>query len=302
MLYLFRQFLALADAHSYIKASEILHISQPALSKNIRKLEEYYNCQLIERSRHGCSLTEYGSILYNHAVHIEQELRQLETELERTRKRTQGRLTVGFGLLWQMIYATDIFLSLKRKQSEEISIISKNGSCEDMTVELLNGTCDLYLGKLPEEKDNRLVTIPILQTRNAVFAHRSHPSVRSDGSPVPLEELYESQWAVLGSMEDLLLCDIPSNLKHHLENRTLGFISSIHIMLGILQKGEDLIILPRHVGERFAAFDIVEVKVSGVPFTPFISGLTYRREMEQNRYLQQLVSMIQELLHAQPPS
>ena len=63
-LELYRIFKIVADEENLTKASEILHISQPAVTKHIKNLENELNVQLFKRSKYGMILNENGKKLY----------------------------------------------------------------------------------------------------------------------------------------------------------------------------------------------------------------------------------------------
>lgn len=63
-LELYRIFTIVANEESLTRASNILHISQPAVTKHIKKLENELNVKLFQRSKHGMILTDNGKKLY----------------------------------------------------------------------------------------------------------------------------------------------------------------------------------------------------------------------------------------------
>ncbi len=65
-LELYRIFKIVADEENITKASEILHISQPAVTKHIRNLEQELNVKLFNRTKYGMALTDDGRKLYSH--------------------------------------------------------------------------------------------------------------------------------------------------------------------------------------------------------------------------------------------
>lgn len=65
-LELYRIFKIVADEENLTKASEILHISQPAVTKHIKNLENELNVELFKRSKYGMILNENGRKLYLH--------------------------------------------------------------------------------------------------------------------------------------------------------------------------------------------------------------------------------------------
>lgn len=64
-LELYRIFKIVADEENLTKASEILHISQPAVTKHIKNLEDELGVQLFKRSKYGMILNENGHKLYS---------------------------------------------------------------------------------------------------------------------------------------------------------------------------------------------------------------------------------------------
>ena len=65
-LSLYKIFYTVAQEKNISRASQELYISQPAISKSIRKLEESLGVTLFVRSSRGVRLTEEGSLLYEH--------------------------------------------------------------------------------------------------------------------------------------------------------------------------------------------------------------------------------------------
>ncbi len=65
-----RVFCTVAETKSFSKASEIIHLTQPAVSLQIQALEEIYETKLFDRSNNKVSLTRAGELLYDHAKEI----------------------------------------------------------------------------------------------------------------------------------------------------------------------------------------------------------------------------------------
>ncbi|WP_164066567.1 LysR family transcriptional regulator, partial [Serratia marcescens] len=61
------QLIALAEEGTFVAAAERSHLSQPALSRSIRKLEQELGVRLFERDRHGAVLTPAGRRLLDRA-------------------------------------------------------------------------------------------------------------------------------------------------------------------------------------------------------------------------------------------
>lgn len=65
-----KYFVKIVDTGSLTRASEVLHIAQPALSQQIATLEGEFNQQLLIRTKRGVSPTDAGQVLYQHATSI----------------------------------------------------------------------------------------------------------------------------------------------------------------------------------------------------------------------------------------
>jgi LysR family nitrogen assimilation transcriptional regulator len=76
-----RYFQTVAECGSYSRGAELLRISQPAVSRQIGKLEEEIGASLFRRHAHGVSLTEAGQVLLTHCHAALRELEQARTEI-----------------------------------------------------------------------------------------------------------------------------------------------------------------------------------------------------------------------------
>lgn len=61
-------FLTVARLHSYTLAAQALHITQPAVTQHIRKLEAHYACRLVDFTGHQLALTQAGQLLFRYAT------------------------------------------------------------------------------------------------------------------------------------------------------------------------------------------------------------------------------------------
>ncbi len=90
-----RYFVKVVELGNVTRASEVLHIAQPAISQQIRNLEQELGMQLLERSVHGVAPTAAGQTLYRHATDL---LRQADGTRELLRQDAevpQGKVSVG---------------------------------------------------------------------------------------------------------------------------------------------------------------------------------------------------------------
>ncbi|MEM6618392.1 MAG: LysR family transcriptional regulator [Pseudomonadota bacterium] len=99
-----RIFHAVADAGSLTHAGETLHLSQSAVSRQIRALEESLDATLFHRHARGLILTEQGELLFDATKAMSRTLDSTEARIRDSADEVFGELrvttTVGFGTLW----------------------------------------------------------------------------------------------------------------------------------------------------------------------------------------------------------
>ena len=99
-----RIFHAVADAGSLTHAGEVLNLSQSAVSRQIRALEESLNATLFHRHARGLILTEQGELLFDATSAMNKRLDAASARIKDSEEEVFGELrvttTTGFGLMW----------------------------------------------------------------------------------------------------------------------------------------------------------------------------------------------------------
>jgi len=99
-----RIFHAVADAGSLTHAGDVLHLSQSAVSRQIRSLEDELNATLFHRYARGLILTEQGELLFDATRHMAKRLDAAAARIRDSEEEVFGELrvttTIGFGSLW----------------------------------------------------------------------------------------------------------------------------------------------------------------------------------------------------------
>src|SRR5262245_60909299 len=93
-----RSFLILAEQSHFGRTARLLNLSQPALTKQIRRLEEDLGGALFVRSRHGTQLTSLGRLFQVEARDVIVDWDDLLAHTRRIACGEAGRLRLGFGM------------------------------------------------------------------------------------------------------------------------------------------------------------------------------------------------------------
>lgn len=90
-----RYFATIAELGSFTKAAARLHIAQPALSRQVRQLEESLGLELLLRQGRRIRLTEAGEALVRHARTIQRDFERLVEDMQARKDTPTGRVTFG---------------------------------------------------------------------------------------------------------------------------------------------------------------------------------------------------------------
>jgi DNA-binding transcriptional LysR family regulator len=91
-----RYFVAVAEELHFSRAAERLHVVQPAVSEQVRKLEEELGMRLLNRTKRSVSLTEAGAGLLTQARRVLQQVEAARLAVHDARDRAASRLSIGY--------------------------------------------------------------------------------------------------------------------------------------------------------------------------------------------------------------
>jgi DNA-binding transcriptional LysR family regulator len=159
-----KSFIVLAERLHFGEAARLLHLSQPALSKQIRQLEDEIGAPLFDRGRHGARLTEVGSLFAEEARRL---VRQADAALEQGRRAARGevgRLAIGFG--FSTVTLVPRVISKFRLRHPGVEIELRDMSTPEQTDALRAGRINIGFVRLPAGRGLR--QLPVLEDRLAL--------------------------------------------------------------------------------------------------------------------------------------
>lgn len=137
-----KYFLAVAREENITKAAEILHITQPTLSRQLAKLEDDLGIKLFLRGKNGITLTDEGLLLRRRAEELVELADKTERELATHEKTIAGEITIGSGELEVVQLLPEIFRSFKEKYPN-VTFDLYTGNADQIKQRLDNGLTDL---------------------------------------------------------------------------------------------------------------------------------------------------------------
>lgn len=174
----FRQLRNLAHVVRYASfgvAAEKLHVTQPALSKSIRALEQSVGVRLLDRGPWGVRPTEYGERLVAYAEAVLRLSDEARTEIEAMRGAQRGHLRVGS---MTTMVSTVLPVAARRFLADHPGVrLSLNEELSPaLQTQLLSGAIDLALMSRPRDfPDEELEFRELLSVPINIVADRDHP-------------------------------------------------------------------------------------------------------------------------------
>jgi LysR family transcriptional regulator, low CO2-responsive transcriptional regulator len=182
-------FEAAARLGGYTRAAEALHLSQPAVSMQIRQLEEQASMPLFDQIGKQIHLTDAGRALYHHAQNILAQMQEAQLELEEMRGVRRGQLNITIASTANYFAPRLLAAFCQRHPEVKVSLDVSN---REHILELLSKTDkDLaIMGRPPEASD--LVAHPFMENPLVVIASPTHPLAREHN--IPLARLAEESF------------------------------------------------------------------------------------------------------------
>lgn len=188
---LLRHFLAVVEHKGITAAAEELHISQPALTKSIRQLENNLGVTLFERLPTGVVPTPFGDILARRVRLMDLEYRHALTEIEAIRGGAGGTIRVGAGPVWMVKILPPIVADFYRQQPR-IKIILRSGVIDTLVPALLAGELDVICSSLDFPSHPEIVKEHLIEFRHVLVARAGHPLAGRE--EIPAHELLAFPW------------------------------------------------------------------------------------------------------------
>ena len=171
-LNLYKIFYDVAKCGSISKASNILYISQPAISKSIKKLEEELNVQLFHRGLNGVELTDKGKRLLYFVEKSFNNLLIAERDMIETENLEKGKLSIGMPSNIGSFFLFDKIIDFHKKYPNiEITIIT--GSTTKLLKLLDSYSVDFIIDTSPiTVNDNNIIIKGLKEVNYCFVAHK----------------------------------------------------------------------------------------------------------------------------------
>ena len=143
-----KYFLVVAREENITKAAELLHVSQPAISRQIAQLEEELGIQAFKRSNHHITLTEDGMLLKRRAQEMIDLAEKTRQDFAQKKEEIAGEIAIGSGELFS-VRALGKMLADFQALHPKVRYHLFSGNADHIKERIESGTLDLGLLSLP---------------------------------------------------------------------------------------------------------------------------------------------------------
>lgn len=196
-----QHFVAAVETGSLLSAAERVHLSQPALSRSVRALEESVGVPLLERHPRGVRPTVYGEVLLRHARLLRNQARLALAEIDGLREGREGHLRIGVAPSFHRLLPAAVARLLARHPKLTFDFLE--GTYDVVAEHVLAGDLEAAFTLFPAgEPEEGLTLRPLLASEFTVVMGTSHSLARRRRAR--LGELAAVPWAMISRPPSLV--------------------------------------------------------------------------------------------------
>ncbi len=226
---------------SYTRAAEALHVAQPTVSSQIKKLSEVLGLPLFEQIGKKVHLTAAGAALYEACGRVFDALAGIEDTLAALRGLEAGRLRLAVSTTGKYFAPRLLGEFVRRHPGIEVSLQIHNRQA--LMDRLARNEDDLYIFATPPVGD-AVVCQPILANPLVVFAHADHPLARRRN--IPFVALAKEPFLIREAGSGTRLAAYEAFDRHRMEPRVRMELSTNEAIKQAIIAGLGVSILSRY--------------------------------------------------------
>jgi len=285
-----------AQRGSVTAAAQSLYCSQPAVTKQLKALEKELGQALFVKGKKGLVITSKGSIVYERAVNIMNEIKGIQSDLSEIKEGVTGAVKLGCGPVFARTILPRAILACRRIHPQMSFIFKESGYLEQTDL-LLNDEIRLSLGM--DLLDNSSIEFEPLFTDSLVLAlPEKHPLSLKTSAEVSLNKLSEeliSNLRVPDYVHDAIRhFKVPKKLVLHLNKTNPIQLQNTETILEFVSRGMGISLVPSYLVSLLKRKDIVIKRLKERMLMRF--GLYRKRKVMLNRTEQAFIQILKEAL------
>lgn len=285
-------FHAVSKMMSFTKAAQLLKMTQPAVTFQIRQLEDYLNVRLFDRSHNKIDLTQAGKKVFHYSEKIFALYNEMESSIREVTKQVGGPLNIGACHTFAEYFMPELIANFKQ-QHPDVNVRLKVSDSNNVTSLVENSFVDI--GIVDSNIESKTLTSTtcfqdewvLVVPNNHALAGTSQAQVRTlaDASWIISEKESANNNCLFNYFSQNGL--IPDNLNISME------LGSIEAIKGAIEAGSGISILPRAaVQKEIRLGTLSTVSLSPALNRPFV--IIYKEQKYPLKVLNELISFSKE--------
>jgi DNA-binding transcriptional LysR family regulator len=282
-------FLAVFEHRKLTTAANELCVTQPALSKSLKRLEEELGVPLFQRTPAGMGPTTYGVALGRRARQIHLESMGARSELEVMREGGYGSVIIGISPMWSVHAFPHVVADLIRTHPKtHIKIIS--GVLDTLLPGLLKGELDVVIASLDFPDHPELIKEHLIDTEHVIVAREGHPLAARQGvTPSELLEFpfvgFADDYAGVSRMEKFFA-------SHGIQSPGLAVeCSSLELLFSLLSNGDFLASISKPILRHKERLGICQIEPPE-SFWRYAVGAIHRRGRQHAKVITSMLQLM----------
>ena len=266
-------FVEVAKQKNFTKASNILHLTQPTLSKMVKSLEDELEVELIDRSSRKIELTDAGEIVFEQGQKILASIDEVSLLLYDLMNLKKGKIKIGIPPLIGVLFFPEIIKGFQDLYpGVTIQLIEVGANKVKALVE--DGEIDLGVVVLPVEAD-RFNVIPFVSEEMQLFVHSTHPIASQ--TEISLERTHEESFILFN--EAFMLHDkiIEECIKAGFTPNVSYESSQWDFIVALVEQNIGVAILPQPIEKKINHETVKAIKITN-PVIPWELGVILKKD------------------------
>ncbi|MGE7842570.1 LysR family transcriptional regulator [Lysinibacillus sp. NPDC093712] len=282
-----KAFMAVVEHGSFTKAASETFVSQPSLSKSIKKLEDNLHVELLNRSTRHVELTDAGNIVYQQGQKIMRSVHDLHILLDDLLNIKTGSIKLGIPPLIGTLFFPEIARKFHQQYPNvHLELVERGAKLVGTLVE--SGEVDMGIVVLPTD-ERKFIVQSFVEDQFFVFINEQHPLAKQDH--ILLQELKNESFIIF--TEEFSLHDyVIKSCKSAGFTPIIGYKSSQwDLIVELVSSNLGVTLLPYSIAAKQTNQNVKIIPLQNF-YMPWRLGVITKKNTYQSYALKQLLKTI----------
>lgn len=281
-----RYFVAIAEEKQITKAAKRLHMAQPPLSQQLKKMEEELGVLLFNRKGNKLELTQAGTSLYQKSIDIIRVFEEMITETKEMVEGLSGNLRIGVNTFSD--YQLAGYLNEFHKRYPNVYYTVYQGNSVELTKMIKEGLLDIGYVIFPIESHE----VNILPIKTEPFVYLTNEQLQEPKQDVSLKEISKKP-LILPSNEGLGIYKmiVSEFSRLHIKPVVKSECSDIKLLLELVKQGFGVTVVPESVVKTYDTHQLYSYQLEERDLTSTV-GVIWSKERYLTKTVENFLHMI----------